>query len=48
LRSVGDEVQAGDHVAAIGNSGGNPEAGLYFELRYKSKPLDPLVWCALK
>ncbi|MFM9912840.1 MAG: murein hydrolase activator EnvC family protein, partial [Methylophilaceae bacterium] len=32
LRSVGDEVQAGDHVAAIGNSGGNPEAGLYFEL----------------
>lgn len=48
LKKVGDEVQAGDHVAAIGNSGGNPESGLYFELRHKSKPLDPLAWCALK
>ena len=48
LRKIGDEVQAGDHVAAIGNSGGNPESGLYFELRHKSKPLDPLAWCALK
>ncbi len=48
LKKVGDEVKPGDHVAAIGNSGGNPESGLYFELRYKSKPLDPLTWCALK
>ncbi|MCE9633439.1 MAG: peptidoglycan DD-metalloendopeptidase family protein [Methylophilales bacterium] len=48
FKKVGDEVQAGDHVAAIGNSGGNPESGLYFELRHKSKPLDPLSWCALK
>lgn len=48
LKKVGDEVKAGDHVAAIGNSGGNPESGVYFELRHKSKPLDPLGWCALK
>jgi septal ring factor EnvC (AmiA/AmiB activator) len=48
LKKIGDEVKTGDSVAAIGNSGGNPESGLYFELRHKSKPLDPLAWCALK
>lgn len=48
LKRVGDDVKPGDTVASIGNSGGNPESGVYFELRYKSKPMDPMVWCALK
>lgn len=48
LKRVGDEVKPGDTVASIGNSGGNPVSGVYFELRYKSKPLDPLSWCAIK
>ena len=48
LKSVGDSVQAGDHVASIGNSGGNAEPGVYFELRHKSKPLDPMGWCSLR
>lgn len=48
LKRVGDSVQAGDQVASIGNSGGNPESGVYFELRHKSKPLDPMGWCSLR
>ena len=44
LRKVGDEVAAGDDIASVGNSGGNAENGLYFEMRYQSKPFDPLSW----
>jgi hypothetical protein len=38
----------GDTIAAVGNSGGIPESGLYFELRYQGQPLDPLKWVNLK
>jgi septal ring factor EnvC (AmiA/AmiB activator) len=48
LKQVGDETRAGDTIAAIGNSGGNPDSGLYFELRYQGKPFDPLPWVKLK
>lgn len=48
FKQVGDTVRPGDTVAAVGNSGGNPESGLYFELRYQSKPFDPLQWAALR
>jgi murein hydrolase activator len=48
LKQVGDETRAGDTIAAIGNSGGNPDSGLYFELRYQGKPFDPLPWVTLK
>ena len=48
LRQVGDSVRGGDTVASIGNSGGNPESGLYFEIRYQGQPLDPLKWVNLK
>lgn len=44
LRKAGDDVRAGDSIAAVGNSGGNTEHGLYFELRHLSKPFDPLGW----
>ena len=47
-KQVGDELRGGDTVAAVGNSGGNAESGLYFELRHESKPLDPLKWLAKK
>jgi murein hydrolase activator len=43
-RQVGDLVKMGDPVAAVGATGGNPETGLYFELRFQGKPLDPLTW----
>jgi len=47
-KQVGDELRGGDTVAAVGNSGGNAESGLYFELRHESKPLDPMKWLAKK
>lgn len=47
-KQVGDELRGGDTIAAVGNSGGNEDTGLYFELRLESKPLDPLKWFASK
>ena len=48
LKQVGDSVQGGDPIATVGNSGGNPESGLYFELRHQGNPIDPLQWASLK
>lgn len=48
LKQVGDEVRGGETVATVGNSGGNPESGLYFELRHQGKPVDPSSWLPLK
>jgi murein hydrolase activator len=47
-KQVGDVLRGGDTVATIGNSGGNENFGLYFELRHESKPLDPMKWLATK
>ena len=47
-KQVGDVLHGGDIVAAVGNSGGNEDSGLYFELRHESKPLDPMKWLAGK
>jgi len=47
-KQVGDVLRGGDTVAAVGNTGGNEDFGLYFELRHKSKPLDPMKWLATK
>jgi septal ring factor EnvC (AmiA/AmiB activator) len=41
---VGETVQGGATVATAGSTGGNSESGLYFELRYQSKPFDPMSW----
>ena len=43
-KQVGDDLQAGDKIAAVGNSGGNENYGLYFELRHEGIPLDPAKW----
>jgi septal ring factor EnvC (AmiA/AmiB activator) len=48
LKQAGEEIRAGDTIAATGNSGGNPDSGLYFELRFQGKPFDPLPWVTLK
>ncbi len=44
LKQVGETVRAGDSIASVGNSGGNPTNGLYYELRNQSRPFDPLSW----
>lgn len=43
-KQVGDNIQTGDIVASVGNSGGNMDSGLYFELRYKGSPFNPDKW----
>jgi septal ring factor EnvC (AmiA/AmiB activator) len=48
FKRVGDEIRAGDPVAAVGASGGNTDSGLYFELRHQGKPLDPLEWVDIR
>ena len=48
LKQVGQSVKGGETVATVGNSGGNPESGLYFELRHQGQPIDPLKWASLK
>lgn len=48
LKQVGQAVRGGETIATVGNSGGNPESGLYFELRHKGQPIDPMKWASLK
>ena len=45
LREVGEWVSVGAAVATVGDSGGQSEAGLYFEIRKDGKPTDPQRWC---
>ena len=47
-KQVGDAVRGGDTIATVGNSGGNSDSGLYFELRHQGKPFDPLNWVRIK
>jgi septal ring factor EnvC (AmiA/AmiB activator) len=48
LQQAGDAVRAGDNIATVGNSGGNPESGLYFELRHQGRPFDPARWVSAR
>ncbi|MBI5188209.1 MAG: peptidoglycan DD-metalloendopeptidase family protein [Nitrospirae bacterium] len=41
---VGDIIKEYQIIGQVGNSGILNAPGLYFELRYKGKPLDPLQW----
>jgi hypothetical protein len=47
LAAVGASVKSGEAVATVGNSGGNPDSGLYFELRHRGQPFDPLKWARI-
>lgn len=48
LKSVDEDVKGGDTIAAVGNTGGNQSNGLYYELRKKSIPFDPLKWSSFR
>ena len=45
-RKLNDKVEAGEVVATVGKSG-SEEPGLYFSIRYNSKPVNPEQWCKL-
>lgn len=42
---VGDYVKAGETIASLGDSGGQDQPALYFELRHGNTTLDPRRWC---
>lgn len=44
LKKAGDWVAPGDVIATVGDSGGQSEAGLYFELRSGTQPINPRRW----
>lgn len=44
LKSVGDWVAPGDVIATVGDSGGQSQSGLYFEIRQGTRPENPRVW----
>lgn len=44
LKSVGDEVRAGEAIGSVGSSGGQGRPALYFELRRNGQPQDPAAW----
>ena len=47
-KQAGDWVEAGETIATIGDSGGQPKSGLYFEIRHQGKPINPKQWCSTK
>ena len=45
-KKAGDAVKAGETIASVGNTGGQNESGLYFEIRYQGKAINPADWLA--
>ena len=45
-KQSGDWVEAGEVIATVGDSGGQTDSGLYFEIRYQGKPVNPTRWCS--
>ncbi len=44
FKTVGEWVAAGEVIAAVGNTGGNRDYGLYFEIRHNGKAENPTLW----
>ncbi len=44
-KTKGDWVEAGTIISTVGLSGGRSKAGLYFGIRKKGKPVNPIKWC---
>ena len=47
-KRTGDTIRSGETIATVGNSSGNLDSGLYFELRHQGKPFDPLTWIKIE
>ncbi len=48
LKHAGDAVKTGEVIASTGNSGGNEQSGLYFEMRHQGRAFDPLGWVTIR
>ncbi len=44
-KRVGENVKPGEIIARVGQGVGQPQAGLYFEIRKQGAPLNPDTWC---
>lgn len=44
FKAAGDHVASGEPIAAAGDSGGQENPELYFEIRKAGKPIDPRPW----
>jgi len=44
FKKVGDQVEAGESIGLVGDTGSLRGANLYFEVRHHGQPLDPLDW----
>ncbi|SNY57380.1 Septal ring factor EnvC, activator of murein hydrolases AmiA and AmiB [Arsukibacterium tuosuense] len=44
LKQPGEQIIAGETIALVGMSGGQANAGLYFEIREKGDAVNPLAW----
>lgn len=44
-KKAGDFVSMGEQIAKVGDTGGQTETALYFEIRQQGTPLDPDLWC---
>lgn len=47
-KQVGDVIRGGDRIAAVGNTGGRQDSGLYFEMRHEGRPFDPMTWVSVR
>jgi murein hydrolase activator len=48
FKQAGDWVEPGEVIATVGDSGGQPVPGEYFEIRARGKPVNPRLWCSSK
>ncbi len=48
FRREGDRVRGGETIASVGNTGSLEEPKLYFEIRYRGKPIDPMQWLTVR
>lgn len=48
FKQVGDLIRAGERIAAVGNTGGHGDSGLYFEMRHEGRPFDPMTWVSVR
>jgi septal ring factor EnvC (AmiA/AmiB activator) len=45
LKSVGERVETGEAIALVGQSGGQSQSALYFEIRHRGQAINPKLWC---
>lgn len=45
FKEAGDWVGKGETIATAGNTGGRRETGVYFAIRHRGKPVNPVRWC---